>query len=100
MALPAGPIAGRGDVYAPSMLGMALRASELFSSHDAHGMVTGPIVAAQASAVGSFRGKCPSAFHVTRGAFLFKNRMRLGQAPAAINARIFENGSFRNPDKR
>jgi hypothetical protein len=55
MALRAGLIAGRGDIHAPPVLGMAFRASEFFSANYADGMMNWAVVAAKASAVGRFR---------------------------------------------
>ena len=100
MACRARLIAGRGDVDAPPVVGMAFRASHLFSSNDAHRVVNRPIVTAKASAVGSFRRKYSRRLQVTSGAFFLENRVRFGQAPAAVNAPIFEKRPCANPHQR
>ena len=59
-----------------------------------------PIVAVEASAVGSFRRKSARLLDVTGGAFFFENCVRPRHAAAAVDAVVAGKSAPRNPDER
>jgi len=58
----------------------------------------GAVVATEAGGVGSIRGDSACCLYVTSSAFLFEDSVRFREATAAVNARIFENGAFCDPN--
>src|SRR5260370_38957531 len=62
-------------------------------------MMHGAVVAIEASVDGYFRGKCAGCLDVARGTFIFKNGVWLGQMPAAVNARVFQDSTFGDPEE-
>jgi hypothetical protein len=49
--------------------------------------------------VRSLRGRGPGLLQVARSAFFFQNGMRFREPPAAINARVFKNSPFSDPNE-
>lgn len=90
-------IAGRGDIDAAAMLGVAFSTGKLFRCAS---VMWGPIVAIEAGRVGSFRGKGAGLLDVAGGALSFENGMRFGEAAAAVNAGVFGESAFGDPDQR
>src|SRR5712692_4276901 len=97
VAFSASLIAGGGDILAAAVFRVARFAGR---SRRLRGVVYGPVVAGEASVVGSLRRKCASLLRVTGSAFFFEDGVRFREVAAAVNARVFENGAFGNPEER
>ena len=60
----------------------------------------GAVVAVEAPEYICFGGELTGNSCMAQVALLFKNGMGFGQAAAAVNAGVFENGTFGDPHKR
>ena len=97
VAFGASLIVGSGDVFAAAVFRVACSAPR---SWRLGSVMYGAVMAVEASVVGSFHRIHAGLLHVTGGALFFENGVRFGQAAAAVNARVLENGAFGDPDQR
>src|SRR6267142_6681827 len=90
-------IAGSDNVDAPAVFGVARRAR---GSCYLCCVVNGPVMAAQASGVGSLSGKCAGSLQMPRRAFSFEHGVRCAHAARRIDAIISGKSSPRDPEER
>jgi len=85
MAFRAGQITGGGNVDAAAVLDVTCRASR---RRNLRKMMSRPVMAIKAGAVGRLRGKRPGLQNVAGRAFFFENGVGFGHPAARVNAMV------------